>query len=66
LPEGKSGYQLFEALVPRKLAVVPGSASDPLGNRDKPGVRLNFSMPTREQIERGTAIFGETMKKFLR
>ncbi|MCL2343793.1 MAG: PLP-dependent aminotransferase family protein [Firmicutes bacterium] len=65
LPGGKSGYKLFEALLGQKLAVVPGSAFDPAGKRDKSGVRLNFSMPTKEQIEQGTAIFGETVREFM-
>lgn len=65
LPKGKSGYDLFEQLVDRKLATVPGSTFDPTAWRDAPGIRLNFSMPSPEEIEKGTAIFGEVIKGFV-
>ena len=66
LPEGKSGYALFEALIEKNLATVPGSTFDPREWRDKPGIRLNFSMPTPEQIRIGTQVFGETVKEFIK
>lgn len=66
LPPEKSGYELFERLVERKLATVPGSTFDPWERRDTPGIRLNFSMPTPEQIESGTKIFGDTIREFLK
>jgi len=53
-------------LIEKKLAVVEGSAFDPGGDKNKAGVRLNFSMPSKEQIEVGTKIFGETIKEFIR
>ena len=66
LPKEKSGYDLFEALVKKNLATVPGSTFDPAARRDTPGIRLNYSMPTPEQIETGTKIFGETVREFIR
>lgn len=66
LPAGVSGQRLFETLAAKKLAVVPGGTFDPKGDRDRPCVRLNFSMPTEEQIERGAAVLGETVGEFLR
>ena len=66
LPPEKSGYELFERLVERNLATVPGSTFDPWERRDTPGIRLNFSMPTPEQIESGTKIFGDTIREFLK
>lgn len=66
LPKGKSGYDLFEALVKKNLATVPGSTFDPAAWRDNPGIRLNFSMPSPEQIDAGTKIFGETVREFVK
>ena len=65
LPPEKSGYVLFERLVAKNLATVPGSTFDPAARRDKPGIRLNFSMPSEEDIVRGCAVFGETVKEFV-
>ena len=65
LPPEKSGYTLFEKLVERKLATVPGSTFDPEARRDKPGIRLNFSMPSTEDIVKGCKIFGDTVKEFI-
>ncbi len=66
LPPEKSGYTLFEQLVEKKLATVPGSTFDPEARRDKPGIRLNFSMPSPEDIVKGCRIFGDTVKEFIK
>lgn len=66
LPQEKSGYALFQTLVERHLATVPGSTFAPSGRLETPGIRLNFSMPSPEQIETGTKIFGDTMREFIR
>ena len=66
LPEDKSGYELFQRLVERRLATVPGSTFAASGRLETPGIRLNFSMPTPEQIDTGTKIFGETVREFIR
>lgn len=65
LPQDKSGYELFERLVTRNLATVPGSTFDPAARKEKPGIRLNFSMPSPEEIGRGTRVFGDTVKEFI-
>ncbi len=65
LPPEKSGYVLFERLVTKNLATVPGSTFDPAARRDKPGIRLNFSMPSTEDIVKGCKIFGDTVKEFI-
>lgn len=65
LPPEKSGYVLFERLVTKNLATVPGSTFDPAARRDKPGIRLNFSMPSAEDIVKGCKIFGDTVKEFI-
>ena len=65
LPEGYSGHEFCLLTGEQKLVCVPGSAFDPDEWRDKPGVRLNFSMPTLEQIDIGTEIIGNVLDKFL-
>lgn len=66
LPDGYSGHEFCLMASERKVACVPGSAFDPAEWRDKPGVRLNFSMPTLEQIDAGTAILGECFRTFIK
>ena len=43
------------------LAVVPGSAFYTDSAVDQPFVRLNFSTPTKEQIDRGVAVMAEVL-----
>ena len=45
----------------KKLAVVPGSAFYTDSGVDQPFVRLNFSTPTKEQIDRGVAIMADVL-----
>ena len=45
----------------KKLAVVPGSAFYTDSAVDRPFVRLNFSTPTKEQIDRGVAVMAEVL-----
>ena len=66
LPEGYSGHEFCLMASERKVACVPGSAFDPAEWRDNPGVRLNFSMPSLEQIDTGTEILGECLSRFLK
>ena len=65
LPEGYSGHELCMMASERRVVCVPGSAFDPAEWRDKPGIRLNFSMPSLQQIDTGTKILGECVKEFL-
>lgn len=64
LPEGKSGNDFCTAAIKRKVACVPGSAFDAAG-RDINGIRLNFSMPTIQQIDTGIDILADCLKEFL-
>lgn len=66
LPQGYSGFELCKLTTDRKLACVPGSAFDPQERQDRNGVRLNFSMPTLEQIAAGTKILGDCIKDFIK
>jgi len=64
LPEGKSGTELAKRTAKRSLAVVPGAAFS-ADEADNPGFRLNFSVPTPEQIDRGVAILGDAIRDYI-
>lgn len=57
VPAGEFARQCLE----KKLAVVPGSAFYTDSAVDQPFVRLNFSTPTKEQIDRGVAVMAEVL-----
>lgn len=65
LPQQRSGHAFCNLLSQNKLVCVPGSAFDPSGAADNPGFRINFSMPTPEQIDTGTEIIGRCLTTFL-
>lgn len=63
-PDGMSARDVFEACVPQKVAFVPGGpfyAENPEEN----AFRLNFSMPTIENIHKGIGIMGEILREKL-
>lgn len=66
LPAGYSGRELCAYTGKRGLAIVPGIAFDTENEPENPGFRLNFSMPSLEHIDRGTAILGESIREYLR
>lgn len=66
LPEGYSGKELCALASAGRVACVPGSAFDPGERADAPGFRLNFSMPTPEQIDEGCEILGKCIKEYLK
>lgn len=57
MPAGEFARRCLE----KKLAVVPGSAFYTDSAVDRPFVRLNFSTPTKEQIDRGVAVMAEVL-----
>ncbi|MGN0988747.1 MAG: PLP-dependent aminotransferase family protein [Eubacteriales bacterium] len=65
LPENIDADVFSKELVTRKLAVVPGSAFMPDESKKTSCIRLNYSMPSLEQIEKGCCILGDTVKKHL-
>lgn len=65
MPDGYSGTDICAAFSEKKVAAVPGCAFDPAERRDNPGFRLNFSMPSAEEIRRGVSIMGGCVKEFL-
>lgn len=60
LPEGVDVPEFVSRCLAKKLAIVPGSAFM-TGDSPCQSVRLNFSTPTRRQIEQGTAILAEVL-----
>ncbi len=66
LPEGYSGKELCALASAQKVACVPGNAFDPAEWDGNPGFRLNFSMPTPEQIDTGCEILGKCIKEYLK
>lgn len=56
---GEDAGVLSKKLVERKVAVVPGTAFNTDENAKTEYVRLNYSMPSYENIERGVKIIGE-------
>lgn len=66
LPEGYSGKELCSLASAQKVACVPGNAFDPAECAGNPGFRLNFSMPTPEQIDKGCEILGKCLKEYLK
>ncbi len=61
--DGSPSKPIVQACVQKKLAVVPGEAflCDTEGVSD--GFRLNYSMPSDEQIEAGAKLLGEALKE---
>ena len=65
LPQGSNSDQLAALAAQNGVAVVPGSAFVPGGCRENPGVRLNYSTPTEEQIRRGVAILAQCTRQVM-
>lgn len=65
LPEGMDSGPFVQEALKRRVITVPGSAftTDP----DKPnnGVRLNFTLPSEEQIVQGIGILGKLTREVL-
>ena len=55
-----------EALAENKVACVPGGTFDLMQRSDLPAIRINYSMPTLEQIDAGTEIIGRVAREFLK
>lgn len=65
LPEHYTGRELCKYTSARSLAIVPGMALDVYESPDNRGFRLNFSIPTMAQIDRGTALLGDAVREYL-
>ena len=53
--------EAFAWCLEKKLAVVPGSAFYTDSAVEQPFLRLNFSTPTKEQIDRGVAVMAQVL-----
>lgn len=65
LPEGYSGTELGEYTLKNGLAIVPGTCLDVYEDPANRGFRLNFSVPSLGQIERGTELLGKSVREYL-
>lgn len=65
LPDGYDGVEFCKLCGPRGVVGVPGSSFAIDENEKTPYIRLNFSLPTFEQIERGVKIMGEALREFI-
>ena len=66
LPEGYDGFKLCQEITKKKVACVPGNAFLTDENGVSNGFRLNFSMPSLENIEIACQRIGETVAEFLK
>ena len=65
MPDNTDISKLCQDLGNNKVAVVPGATFSPDLNVPSYSVRLNFSMPSLENIDKGMKILGMVTKKYL-
>lgn len=61
LPDGRDAAPFVKKFLENKVAVVPGSAFMCVENAPSDSFRLNYSMPSDEDIDRGVAILGKVL-----
>ena len=66
LPEGYDSFKLCQEITKRKVACVPGNAFATDESAVCNGFRMNFSMPSLENIEIACQRIGETVAEFLK
>ena len=64
-PEGTDMQKLIQNFVAADIAVVPGSTFMPSADDVTYSFRMNYSMPTKEQIVRGVEIMGKVLRETL-
>ena len=64
MPETVDSQKFANRLLRRNVAVVPGMAFSP-DDAPSNGMRLNYSMPTEEQIDRAIQQIGEELREIL-
>lgn len=62
LPEDLNTDELFDKAVEQKVAFLPGSKFYPTGYEKHNGLRLNFTFPTKEQIDEGIKRLSKAVK----
>ncbi len=65
LPDGRDAAPYVQKFLENKVAVVPGSAFLCVENAPSDSFRLNYSMPSDEDIDRGVAILGKVLRENL-
>ena len=65
LPDGRDAAPVVQKFLENKVAVVPGSAFMCVENAPSDSFRLNYSMPSDEDIDRGVAILGKVLRDTL-
>lgn len=66
LPDGYDGMEFCRICAASKVAAVPGSAFSVDENEIVPAFRLNFSLPTEEQIKTGISRMSEALSEYLK
>jgi len=66
LPEGYDGMELCSVVKAKKLACVPGNAFNVDEHAPSNCIRLNLSLPTVAQIEKGCKILGDAINEFVK
>ncbi len=66
LPDGYDGAELCKICKTMGVAAVPGSAFQIDERAISPCVRLNFSLPTFEQIDKGTELLGKAIVQYVK
>lgn len=62
LPDGTDMKEFIKRTVEAKIAVVPGETFLPEPDKKTYSFRMNYSMPTEEQIEKGVLILADVIK----
>lgn len=65
LPEGFDGSELCRRAAQKNVAVVPGASFLTNERESSPSIRLNFSLPSEEQIQRGIEILGSVVGEYI-
>ncbi len=65
-PEGADAMPFVQEALKRRVITVPGSAFTADPDQPSNGVRLNFSLPSQEQIVTGVRILGELTHEMLK
>ena len=65
LPEGFDGTELCRRSAQKNVAAVPGASFSVNEQGGNPSIRLNFSLPSEQQIRRGIEILGSVVKEYI-
>ena len=66
LPKGYDSFKLCQLISQKKVACVPGNAFAADEDEICNGFRMNFSLPSLEQIDTACSCIGEAMQEFLK